>query len=323
MDELVKKFGRQGIEMANAVREVLDLYSAEDNYEKVRECLDMSFGDGTRTGNVIETLKLYHNRRGNDIVINYLMYDASNQGFRAKLFKDSRINSIWQSYKDHDQLEEILDVIGQKSEGYASLDILDSLKDLNHPRVCEALNKFDKETNSLIIDFAHRYISEFTELLIDVFDRYDKCRSEIVDAFKECSVGRNINRWKDKMINDKAYEAITKSPDPKNTVKRILINDYEDMVNKIKDSEFREEIKYSDFEVVIKTFSCVREIHKNKRMSLYNRVTNGFYEELNRAISQSNTYRGKIRNLRQYCNEVNKKLKEFGMELMFENAEFN
>lgn len=123
-------------------------------------------------------------------------------------------------------------------------------------------------------------------------------------------------------LEDKVYdfkellsEAATESIN--NSVKALLpiINsNYSRERDKITDP-IATRISYKDLDLIHNTWEFVREIHTNRPDKIVE-IEKGYYRELNRAISQGSNDKKKIANLRQYCNEVQKQMKENASDLM-------
>lgn len=92
-------------------------------------------------------------------------------------------------------------------------------------------------------------------------------------------------------------------------------NRYDLILQNIKDEELKQNIG-DDWKRVNRATKLVYKIHQNKSMYDQGQILVGFYEELNRAVSQGNNLDEKVKMLRQYCDEVEEQMKDNAEELM-------
>lgn len=135
-----------------------------------------------------------------------------------------------------------------------------------------------------------------------------------------CEAITEIRTWDFKeLMLDRNYNLISNSKNPKSLAKKILNNDYSKYRFKIRDYEVKQNISYSELDLIKDTHAFVLEVHKDRAIELKRTVSWEFYGEMNRAIDQGYNLVEKRRNLKQYCFEVMQKMRDKMEELMVVN----
>lgn len=140
--------------------------------------------------------------------------------------------------------------------------------------------------------------------VLDLFMKYkDNNFNDLLSNF-----ARVKNRIEE-FLTDRAYNAIKKDRD---VINRILDNNYEIISHGI-----NIEFDYKDLDVVDRTWQMVLKVHSEREKSQWTRMRLIFVQELNRAVSQVDSYKDKKIMLRRYCNEVKQRIQENVDELMY------
>lgn len=153
---------------------------------------------------------------------------------------------------------------------------------------------------------------DVAKAVIDIFDEYIDQSSAIARAYERIPKENLKKAYHSQLLSDKAKDAVLKSRNPEQLVYNLLTRNYSpDLIDSIKDK-----ISYEDLDLVYDTVALIKEIHQKRNPNHRLWLIGSFYQELNRAINQGNSYRAKIGNLRQYCREVQKEMKQNIEDLM-------
>lgn len=124
----------------------------------------------------------------------------------------------------------------------------------------------------------------------------------------------------EELITGRAFDSLDKAENPNALMELIIRNDYSFIRLSIEDEDFNKKIGMKELELIEKTRKYIREMHKD-RIKTYEFVLDaGFYEELNRAISQGDDFDSKSKYVRRYCREVVEKMNENILDLMVVNG---
>lgn len=191
-----------------------------------------------------------------------------------------------------------------KKEQNAAVKVIDTYLDkpiqglaLSMARVCL---KYDDSMHAARLVYSNRQ-SNHVQNLVNLLDKYSNVNviSEIKDVDK-------IDYTE--ILSDKAYRAISKNP---KLIKEILYGNYSSYTMHI-----RLNCGYKELKLVKKTHNLVLDIHEGRTYPDRQKIEENFFDELNRALSQADDYKGKVRNLRRYCHEVRQLMKDNADELM-------
>lgn len=141
---------------------------------------------------------------------------------------------------------------------------------------------------------------------------YSNHIKEFIDLLNQRGV---IGDYKELRRSD-VYAKIENSNNPKRIIEKIYYKDYSSVRDNIQDDDVRNSISYNDMNNLVKMENFIHQIHKERKDDHRNQIVEGFYSELNRAIAQGGDLKQKISYVKQYCEEVRKKLKENTLELM-------
>lgn len=124
----------------------------------------------------------------------------------------------------------------------------------------------------------------------------------------------NWNTFFTELLRSATYREIQNSRQPEKLIKNLLTNNY--TFRKFLAKEYRDELKYTDLDLVGETYCNIIAIHR-ERIDYWPKLDYGYYRELNRSMRQSNTIEGARKMLKQYCYEVKKQLNDNLLELMY------
>lgn len=116
------------------------------------------------------------------------------------------------------------------------------------------------------------------------------------------------------MLTDRAYEAIKIDH---TIIPKILVGNYERYASEILDEEFGKKANYADLDLLIETYKLIEGIHEKRNPGKFEKIEVGFYDEMNRAISQGYDFQSKRKMFRQYCTDVQRAMKDNVEELMY------
>lgn len=85
---------------------------------------------------------------------------------------------------------------------------------------------------------------------------------------------------------------------------------------KIEDEDLKTHIGDDELEYIVHTVDLITEIHRKRGPGHYKMILDGYFAELNRAISQGNDDEEKVEMLKQYCEDVEKQIRENASDLM-------
>lgn len=156
-------------------------------------------------------------------------------------------------------------------------------------------------------------IKHFTTLVM-VLEKY----IDHLDVFGK--VPLEVNKHSDlrELYMDATFEKIINSNKPNELVKRILSNNYSEIKGKI-NATFEKELNYDDLDKLNSCYQLVKGIHKDRKQGDMWKIDEGFFGELNRALSQGYYVKDRKKLFHQYCNEVSAKMRENAHELMVVN----
>lgn len=116
-----------------------------------------------------------------------------------------------------------------------------------------------------------------------------------------------------RLLNKDLFEIIKNSN--VEDIHSIWRGNYGKHLSAIEDKEFLKEITFKELKVIEPSYNLIINIHKD-RSKYHEKLISSFYEEMNRAISQGNDYKSKIKRLNEYCNQVKRQLMNNSEELM-------
>lgn len=118
------------------------------------------------------------------------------------------------------------------------------------------------------------------------------------------------------LMSDKAYNAIKNSSNPKETTEKIASINYHIFEEKIEDVELRDNASYELLDEITSVHWLIEDIHDKRNEIHKKEIIDGFYSEMNRAISQGYDLKSKVGLLKQYCAEAKRKMMDEALDLM-------
>lgn len=176
------------------------------------------------------------------------------------------------------------------------------------------------------IDLLKNYINEDLSFLVNGIEAAidDKAAFEVFDKYKHIypKISRHLTDNKGKcdlrgLLKENVLKATRDTNVAWKILDRILSKKYYEIKLQIDDSDVCEEISFTDMDIVSDTCKYLREIHAKREVDDYNKIIDGFFLEMNRAINQGRNLKQKLRYFKQYCFEVREQVKENVEELMY------
>lgn len=197
--------------------------------------------------------------------------------------------SVIAEYGDEITISSFMDTVEKVKEHTHFNQMIDTIINYSH-------NKRSKSDIENYVAVVGRYSDYFKEMnkLFETIKETD---------FAELLVKRN-------------YQAIVKSDNPIALIEKLLTSNHSMYRGEILDIEFREEANYEDLDILRKSYKTVMEIHSERKNKQRMDIIAGYYEQLNRAISQGNNLQNKRKYFRRYCAEVSRKIIENASDLM-------
>lgn len=224
--------------------------------------------------------------------------------------------------------KEIVEVIDMYQGEGGLLDTLKSLAENVTNTLCDVVS-ISEENTMKTVEILKKYPSESAEglcfelsgtlkdnpeiypILLRVFEKYASSSFDIA-----ISIGYNKNydlneQMLTELLSDEVYNSIESSRNPESVFKNIVNGNYANIAKMIDDKSL--ELKYEDLDLIQNTYDFVMEFHKHRSDRNKSKIGYGFYEELNRAISQTED---KIEMISKYCKEVKQRMMKNADELM-------
>lgn len=231
-------------------------------------------------------------------VLDRLNFKSDDKGKFAKalLFKD--VLQAAAMYRNEKVIDALF--ILAKNKNLATFKAAANLVD---KEVHNTIDKFDEDISALI-DIVFNKDKEYIKKTIKGLQKYGSDLNYVLN--KTGGIG-DI----DELLTSYAYEQIKKSKNPREVIELIYLGNYSSVRK-----EIDVELNYHDLYRIKRTLSLVNDIHEERNEKDIDKIKIGFYAELNRAISQSDSYNGKVKNARKYCAEVEAKMKDNASDLM-------
>lgn len=154
-----------------------------------------------------------------------------------------------------------------------------------------------------------RIPNKFANAYIDVFDTYIDHDQVMEAASDQMLCMDDLNE----LLTTRAYEYLQENPDGIEYVRKH--NHWWCEGSNISD-EMIDKVSYDVMEKVYETCNFVRSIHRKRSNWSLKKIQNGFYSELGRAYNQGTDMKSKMENIRVYCADVKKQLRENIEDLM-------
>lgn len=140
--------------------------------------------------------------------------------------------------------------------------------------------------------------------VFELFEKYQEKGKLIIPYFS------NPNKPDlDELLTDVAFKEIVKNPEK---ASKIALGEYA----KYRKAIDMDEVPYEHLDKVRETEQLVFAIHEKRGPFYFDKVRVGFYAEMNRAINQSNDRDEQLKYLKEYCNDVQRLMKDGAWELM-------
>lgn len=295
----------------SALKPAIKLFYKYPETKEVAEYLEVCDLRGCRVGGFLEIfdektlniLKRYDLRNS--------IYEFIFDQYLEKKTKKSLVTAIHKVLGD----EEAVEVINKENGAMECLMTL----------CLETLGNIpNKDALRLFKNYSGRYVKRIADTFVDIMNQhsglevgaYAKVLNKynyskyIMDAVESMTGWLEEHHYLE-LIKDKAYKEISISGNPKKAIETILARDYASI-----QKEISVELSYRDLDLVKGVLDFIKEVHKERSDKAHKKIYDGFYRELNRAISQSKSYDKQVQNVRTYCREVQIKMKENIEDLM-------
>lgn len=214
-----------------------------------------------------------------------------------------------------------------------ALDVVEKYSEENRNGVMETIARTAKRLNTPSFDAAINTLNLYVDEMLIVQKLYDvavynankefqyfnsilqKYRDNNIEAI--CAVfpreEKSTNAL-DELLEDRTYNAIKNTDDPEKLVQLIVTPLYAEVACNL--VEVQDVISYKEIKDVMKTYKFVIDVHKYRIESDLQKIKLGFLTEMRRAFLQSSDVDEQIDLIKQYCREVDVKLKDNAAELM-------
>lgn len=156
--------------------------------------------------------------------------------------------------------------------------------------------------------------AEVVKQLNTVFEKFEKYSRQIIDIF-DAQDHKYSRIYFQELLNENAYKYVNKSTHPGMALHRLLTHPYL-WQREGYPEDIRQKIGYRDMDRVTDLEDFIREVHAERNHLDVEKIIDGYRNELDRAMDQADDFKGKIRNLRQYCREVEQQIRNNIEDLM-------
>lgn len=279
-------------EAAEAIREAKDKSQAAEIISETFDALDK----------YKEKYELY---KGIAFFLNYTK--NLNTDYAKGIVNNCKKNPIREFIEKHGTEKTIQSVLNMRTK--VMPDILDRAIEIsgkyeNSELLFEALNVVASKKNANTVETYCKIFEKYLDNNSGSFVKLILERKK-VDAFDF-----------DELLSDRCYNLVKKAKDPYEVINKIAIKFYSSIRNCIDDRKFAEKLDYNDLDILNSAGKFAIEIHKHKSSDLQWQIRKGFKNELNRAIAQGHDYKSKLQNLKRFCYEVKKGLRDNAYDLM-------
>lgn len=116
----------------------------------------------------------------------------------------------------------------------------------------------------------------------------------------------------EELLSDKGYDEVKK-----NGLKSVALKHYSLIRKNVREHSVLAKLSYPDMDSISKAYNAVMAVHRERKTRDRNEITEGFFAEMNRAISQGTDTESKIQMLKTYGRDVQDKMKTNAGELMY------
>lgn len=226
------------------------------------------------------------------------------------ILNDKMILNRIQKYSTHENINMIVAVYTiQLMNNMDKANILSHTKIFDKPYIRKAIYSVSQKASYAIIDLISDGKEDAVNDLIKVYNKYPQYQEEIASLCLE----KDNHLFLKELLLDIAYESIKKDKRYLRKISKTLFAKYRFMV---KDRKFGRKIPYEDLDLIAKSYELVQSVHKARNSKDKGRIIEGYEAELNRSINQAEDFDKKLKNIRTYCNEVYKRMREHAGELM-------
>lgn len=254
-------------------------------------------------------LRKYCNTPVNKVIIDGIDRWSQNWGpNKGDILAEEKVQDLFNSYKDFKHLDLIFDQIMALD---TTLDIKPITQILQNKKIKDYLHNFGNPgLIGLIFD---GFGMDKAKEMIGYLDKYSEHDDLIINAINNYGAQyATIRTLREEVV----YNAINKSRNPRKLINLVIKGDYGRTIKGIEERQVYENIDLEDACLIKQTLEVIKTVHKNRQKYQIERIENGFYDGLNRAIYQADNYKGKIKNIRQYCREVQLRIKDEAADLM-------
>lgn len=305
-----------------------DLLEGMSEYKKekaMKRFTAMGFDDAHYCADVLELYHKYREQVCDEIV------RSLHPKVVADAFKDLKVRDFIEEkgygilqhlgpvaeYKNPDLTRKVAECLNLYDGRTENVYVVNSVLNLNEEsqlsKVIDLFIQFaDHELSYSVATWMQYVAKEFTEgieLISDILMKYqDNHCGDMIDFFVNYELKLDVSE----LLSNRAYKAIKNGA----SIVDIVKSDHCRTAQTFKDEYCKSNCSYSDLDLIKETFDLVEEVNKFRPREYKATITNGFYDELHRAITQTDNPKQKLRNIRIYCNEVKKQMMNRYQELL-------
>lgn len=294
--------------------DIIDMYSMHAGKEYFDDLVEKINDIDTRrrdlTPHAIAIMKAYGDHPAAKAVLENIQSEIQGeiQDYRTA-FKEDDVVKILRKY---DNCEYMVKKIVEGIKDYGVRTSIAITRTIGSNSTVEAINEFYKDVQEVLMDigYATGDIKKVNQGII-IFRKYPrKFHDKIIAAMKMME----YEHFQYKQMNDpKAYEAVNRST---KWIENIGFYDYSDIKDRIRPRELAKELQYDELNLVRETLTILVKVHEKRSRGHWNKIKKGFYGEMLRAVWQVDDFDSRVHNLRTYCREVCKQIRENAPDLM-------
>lgn len=266
----------------------------EDN--KKNDVSYMSKFDIYLNKEVFEAISKLDNVNGYELVIKTMRYGKGIEF--ARDIVDERIVDGLKRFAHYEKNCAIIHAVNNFLEdGVRTIDVIDKYEGLEETKTIVRLiwRGAMKKDGSYpkLLDIMEEYIDNYTEI------------GNYLEGLHMDSVDPDY----DELLREETMNKIRENP---NFLYKLSAN-YSDIRSRVD-----LDLSHKEIDLIVNAYKLVETIHSSRQDKDKEKIKDEFYVELNRAISQSDNVKQKMRLLKQYCKEVTEQIKNNAEELMYE-----
>lgn len=314
---IVRDIGEDYREQA---RETLEKRIHHKDFEHIIRCV-ANINENTRyLGEVLSIIDKHQGAIGFAEILDSLIGAKRGNYLETAIpvFESFKFTTTLYTYQHGGRAYDLIKSIDSMCDSYNNIDVVKQRMDFYFDdKINDAILKYEGRMNKIlfrsIVDASSK---DFVWQVIEVFEKYKTHLKYILDEFWDEGHDEIRDIKPSALLNDKAYNEVIRSRNPGKLIRDLMTKNYSVIQICIKDVNFVKGVSYEDLSLLESTVEFVSNMTKERSSEDKTKINDGFWAELNRAISQGETFDEKSKYLRQYCHEVKVRMKDNASELM-------